>query len=112
MTFDATPSFAGAKAIMCRVVTINYNIIELLARCNIYEKKRNSIETKAHLKDAVLNQIEKKLRGWMSVQSDHASTNKVAMRNMKEEEENAAPRQVLCVFFCPDLRGYVLIDPF
>ena len=95
--FNTTPSFTEAEAVMCRFITMDYNIIELLARYNLYEKKLNSIEIKAHLKDAILNWIGKKMRDQMSVQSDRVSTNKAAIRYIKEEKEKTDSTENPCV---------------
>ena len=42
VTFNETPAFVEAKAIIIRVVTRDYHIVELLIKCNLFKHKLNS----------------------------------------------------------------------
>ena len=44
VTFDGTPSFEEAEAIVVRAVTKDWEVIELLFRCGLYEHKLSSAQ--------------------------------------------------------------------
>lgn len=96
VTFDGTPSFAEAEAVVVRVVTKDWNVIEILVRCGLYGKKLNSDELKSHVIDTITNQVGLKLKNWLSTHQDRAKTNTAAIRLVYEEEEDANPAKNDC----------------
>lgn len=57
ITFDGTPSFAEAEAIVLRFVTKDYNVIELLVKCSLFKKKLNAQELGSHVVDTIVNRL-------------------------------------------------------
>ena len=53
VTFDITPSFEEAEAIVVRAVTKDWEVIELLVRCGMYEHKLSSDQLSSHIINAI-----------------------------------------------------------
>ena len=85
ITFDGTPAFAEAEAVIIRVVTKDYHILELLVKCNLFSKKLNDIELGSHIESTITNRYGKSLKDWVAAQQDRASTNKGPLRAIEEK---------------------------
>ena len=84
LTFDGTPAFAEAEAIIIRVVTKDYKILELLVKCNLFKMKLNGIQLGNHIVSTITSELGKNVKDWLSSQQDRASTNKAVLRHIKE----------------------------
>ena len=79
LTFDGTPAFAEAEAVIIRVVTKEFKILELLVRCNLFKKKLDGIKLANHIVSTITSRLGKELKEWISSQQDRAATNKAAV---------------------------------
>lgn len=70
VTFDGTPSFAEAEAVIVRIVTKDGVILELLVCCGLYEKKLNAENLKCHVIDTITNRVGLELKNWLSTHQD------------------------------------------
>ena len=96
VTFDGTPSFAEAEAIVVRIVSKDWDVIELLVRCGLYAKKLDANELKSHLIDTITNRVGLELKHWLSTHQDRAKTNKAALKKVWDEETDAKPAENDC----------------
>ena len=83
VTFDGTPSFAEAEAVIIRVVTKDYHILELLVKCNLFKSKLNSVQLANHIVKTITQRLDKELKDWIAAQQDRASTNKGALKHIE-----------------------------
>ena len=99
ISFDGTPAFAEAEAIIIRVVTKDYHILELLVKCNLFKKKLDHEQLANHLVKAIVERLEKKLKDWIAAQQDRANTNKAALTVIEEKFDDAKlPRNYCCLY--------------
>ena len=84
LTFDGTPAFAEAEAIIIRVVTKEYKILELLVKCNLFKEKLNGVQLANHIVSTIKSRLGKDLKDWIASQQDRASTNKAALTHLKK----------------------------
>ena len=80
LTFDGTPAFAEAEAVIIRVVTRDYNIVELPVKCNLFKNKLNSKLLASHILKTI--RLKKDINDWVATQQDRASTNKGALKEI------------------------------
>ena len=83
--FDGTPTFAEFEAVMIRIVLRYGQVLTLLVRCKLLQKHSSGNELAHH----ILEKIEKTIGLSMSkcrvIMCDLASTNKKALRLIKEK---------------------------
>ena len=97
LSIDGTPSFAEAECIIVRFVNKNYQIIEIVARIALFERKLNSDELANHVLNCINTRLMVPLCDWTTVQLDRASTNKAAIRKLKDTYPDATPVETKCV---------------
>jgi len=96
VTFDGTPSFAEAEAIVFRVVTKDWEVVEILVRCGLYRKKLDKEELSSHIIDAITTRAALQLTNWMSTHQDRARVNKGALGEVKRKFPDATPAENYC----------------
>ena len=57
ITFDGTPSFAEAEAIIIRFVTKEYHVVELLVKCSLFEEKLNEENLGNRVVDTIIKRL-------------------------------------------------------
>lgn len=107
--FDGTPSFAEAEAIKLRFVTYEYEIVEVLVRVALFEKKLNGDNIASHLLETIMLRLGLRLEDWYTSQQDRASTNSAAIKKIKEMHKNATPTENYCNTHTLSNAGNVLI---
>ena len=70
ITFDGTPAFAEAEAVIIRVVTKDYHILELLVKCNLFKHKLNSTQLANHIVKTITHKLGKEMKDWVAAQQD------------------------------------------
>ena len=96
ITFDGTPAFAEAEAVVIRVVTKDYHVLELLVQCNLFDKKLNGSELGNHIIKTIIDRCGKELKDLIAAQQDRASTNKGALNTIEEKIANVK----ICKNYC------------
>ena len=64
------PDMAEAEAIVLRLVTKYFKIIELLVRLKLFQKKVITEELSNHLVEITFNWLHLKLKNWLACQQD------------------------------------------
>jgi hypothetical protein len=77
-------------------VSKKYQIIELVVRIALFERKLNSDELANHVLQCINTRLMLPLCDWTSVQLDRASTNKSAIRKIKENYPGTSPTEIYC----------------
>ena len=96
VTFDGTPSFEEAEAIIVRVVTKDWEILEILVRCGLYERKLSATELSSHIIEAITVRAGLHLNNWMSTHQDRAKVNVTALKIICAEFPEANPAKGFC----------------
>ena len=96
ISLDGTPSFAEAECVILRIVTKKFQILELVVRLALFKNKLNSDELAEHVLQTIQVRLGLEISEWMSVQLDRASTNKAAIRKIKEVFDVADPSLNYC----------------
>ena len=91
LTFDGTPAWAEAEAIIVTVVTKNGEIIHILIRCGTFEKKLNNEQLKQHLMES-MERVGLDPKNWLSSQQDRASVNQACIKRVHAEESKRGCR--------------------
>lgn len=73
---DGAPTFSEAEIVKVRCVTYEYEIVEVLIRVALFEKKLNTDNLAGYLQETILVRLGLKLDYWMTTQQDRANTNK------------------------------------
>ena len=107
--FDGTPTFAEAEAIKIRFVTFENEIVEVLVRLALFDKKLNAENLAGHLLETIMLRLGLKLENWTTTQQDRASTNKSAITKIKERHEHAKPTENDCCSHTLSNAGHELI---
>ena len=97
ISVDGTPNFAGAECIMVRFVTNKLDIVELVARVGLFEKKLDSDNLANHILKCLNIRLSLPLCNWVSTQLDRANTNKAALRKIKGLYKDASPKDMFCI---------------
>lgn len=95
-TFDGTPSFAEAEAITIRIVTKDWEVIELLVRCGLYKRKLDSSALTSHIIDTITKRAGLSLENWMSTHQDRARVNISAIDGIYAGFPQARPAKNFC----------------
>ena len=85
--WDGTPSFAEAEAIVLRGVTHNLDIYELLISVKLFSKKLKGLNLANNLVQTFVGRFNLDLKDWLNSGQDRASTNKLAIKSIKESNE-------------------------
>ena len=84
ISLDGTPSFAEVECKILRIVTKKFQILELAVRLALFKNKLNSDEPTEHILQTIQRRLRLEISEWVSIQLDRASTNKSAIREIKE----------------------------
>ena len=96
ISLDGTPSFAEAECVILRVVTKDLQIVEIVVRLALFEKKINSDALANHILKTIRVRLNLEVDNWMAVQLDRASTNKAAVRKLMATNLNINPSTNYC----------------
>ena len=96
LTFDGTPAFAEAEAIIIRVVTRDYHIVELLVKCTLFRNKLNSKQLANHILSTIIERLKKDIKDWVAAQQDRASTNKADLKEIVRRFPNVNLSKYYC----------------
>ena len=96
MTFDGTPSFAEAEAIVVHLITKQWKVVEPLDRCQLSKQKLKSKELGHHGVNTIVNCCQLSLNNWVSVHQDRAATNKSRLCEICDEFHEGSPTQNYC----------------
>ena len=86
----------GAEAIVLRIFTKYWNMIELLVRLNLFQKMVTAEELSNHIVEVTLIRLHLNFKNWFASQQDQASTNKCCLKKLKEDLKDANPAKNLC----------------
>ena len=96
VSFDGTPTFAEAEAIIIRVVTRDYHIVELLVKCNLFKHKLNAKQLANHMLSTIIDRLGKDISDWIAGQQDRANTNKSALKEIETNFPNVKISKNYC----------------
>ena len=111
ITFDGTPAFAEAEAIIIRVVTHDYKILELLVKCNLFKHKLKGDHLANHIISTITERCGKDLKDWIGAQQDRASTNKAALDTIESKFANVNLSRNYCCSHTLSNAGKRMIGP-
>ena len=111
VTFDGTPAFAEAEAVIIRVVTMNFEILELLVKCNLFKQKLKGVELANHIVSTITERCAKDLKDWSCAQQDRASTNKNALKQIESEFANVKISKNYCCSHSLSNSGKEMMGP-
>ena len=94
--FDGSPFFAEAECVVARMVTKDWEIIEILVHLGLYENSLDSDDIVSHVKTSIEKRLGADPKYWRTTMMDRASANKSAMEKVKTEL-NASPLPVPCL---------------
>ena len=97
ITFDGTPSFAEAEAIVIRFETKKWEIVEVLVCCRMFKKKMNSENLANHVVETLNQRLGLNLKHWLRAQQDRDSTNKAALDKIECNFVQATPSRNYCI---------------
>ena len=86
--FDGTPTFAACEAVMIRIVLKDGQVLTLLVRCKLLAKHSNGDELAHHILETIEKTIGLSMSKCRVIMCDRASTNKKALRLIKEKYPN------------------------
>ena len=94
--FDGTPSFADAEAIILRMVTKDYRIIQVVVRVALFDKSLDANALCHNILSCISYRLGLDLKDWVASMQDRASTNSCALRLICERTQDAKPSRADC----------------
>ena len=95
--FDGTSSFAPAEAIIIRIVTLDYQIIQLLVKVGLFQGTLNGDAVANHLLATLTGTLGLNLKDWLVTMQDRARTNGSALRKICDLTLHATPSKADCM---------------
>ena len=111
ITFDGTPAFAEAEAVIIRVVTTDFEVLELLVKCNLFKHKLDGVQLANHIVSTIIERCGKELKDWVCAQQDRASTNKKALRLIEDKFANVKLAKNYCCSHTLSNAGKEMMGP-
>ena len=72
---------ANSEAIVLRLITKGWKIIELLVRLKLFQNNLTAEELANRIVEGIFTRLHLKLKNWLASQQYQASTNKCCLKN-------------------------------